>query len=610
MQRAIAHRPDKRTSFRFILLLAFFTTVLLVSIADARGDSKKRVLILHSYHQGNKWTDDENRGILSVIGSNRPGFQIETEYMDTKKISDDRYVKQLFDMYSRKYQKTHFNVIITTDDNAFFFLRTYRDRLFPGSPVVFCGVNFFKPSYLTGIKGFTGVNEDADLKGAIDIALRLHPGTNEMVLITDATETGQRISEHFRKVIPSYQGSVQFRILDNLEMERIRDIVRSLKPGSVVLFTFFFRDRKGTFFEYYESNELITGEASVPVYVAWNYSMGHAVGGLMVNGFDQGRVAGELAQRVLSGEPVDSIPVVMESPNRYIFDYTQMARFGITYSDLPTGSTIMNAPASFYQVNKRMVWVLLSGLIVMTGTVIVLLINIRKRRRAELFLLEEIEVRKQVQADLQKTRDELEMRVQERTVDLTMVNQHLLAEIAERKRVEEQLRELSERDAMTKLFNRRKLLELLKSELRKAERYKRPLSLILFDLDRFKNVNDTYGHDVGDLVLQMTTGIILTTVRNTDICARYGGEEFLVVAPETNMEGALALAEKIRHSIEQYVYPVVGTVTISAGVAEFWSEDSEDMLIKRADEALYAAKSKGRNRVEITASAPRSSSYQ
>jgi diguanylate cyclase (GGDEF)-like protein len=321
-------------------------------------------------------------------------------------------------------------------------------------------------------------------------------------------------------------------------------------------------------------------------------------------------VAGELAQRVLSGEPVDSIPVVMESPNRYIFDYTQMARFGITYSDLPTGSTIMNAPASFYQVNKRMVWVLLSGLIVMTGTVIVLLINIRKRRRAELFLLEEIEVRKQVQADLQKTRDELEMRVQERTVDLTMVNQHLLAEIAERKRVEEQLRELSERDAMTKLFNRRKLLELLKSELRKAERYKRPLSLILFDLDRFKNVNDTYGHDVGDLVLQMTTGIILTTVRNTDICARYGGEEFLVVAPETNMEGALALAEKIRHSIEQYVYPVVGTVTISAGVAEFWSEDSEDMLIKRADEALYAAKSKGRNRVEITASAPRSSSYQ
>jgi diguanylate cyclase (GGDEF)-like protein len=609
MQLAAIYYQNKNMFFRFICLVAFFVTTLFAPLFDAHGDSKKRILILHSYHQGNKWTDDENSGILSVIGNNRPGFQIETEYMDTKKIADDRYILQLVGMYSRKYKKTHFNVIITTDDNAFFFLRTYRDRLFPGSPVVFCGVNFFKPSYLTGIKGFTGVNEDADLKGAIDIALHLHPGNNEMVLITDATETGQRISDRFKELIPSYGGRVRFRILDDLEMETIQGIVANLKPGSLVLFTFFFRDRKGRFFEYYESSELITGSATVPVYVAWNYSMGHAVGGLMVNGFDQGRVAGELAQRVLNGDPVDSIPVVMESPNRYIFDYTQMARFGITSSDLPSGSSIMNAPALFYQVNKRTVWLVLMGFIVMTGTVIVLLINIRKRRRAELSLIDEIEVRKQVQVDLQKVRDELEMRVQERTVDLTMVNQHLLAEIAERKRMEEQLRELSERDALTKVFNRRKLLELLMSELRKAERYRRPLSLIIFDLDRFKNVNDTYGHDVGDLVLQMTTGIILTTVRNTDICARYGGEEFIVVAPETNMEGALALAEKIRHSIEQYIYPVVGTVTISAGVAEFRSEDSEDMLIKRADEALYAAKSKGRNRVEIAVSAPQSSSY-
>src|SRR5450631_705338 len=132
------------------LLLACLLGVILLIPGQSRAQEKKRVLILHSYHQGNMWTDDENSGILSVIGANRPGFQVETEYMDTKKIADDRYLGQLLDIYSRKYSTIHFDVIIATDDNAFFFLRDNRDRLFPGTPVVFCGVNFFKSSYLDG----------------------------------------------------------------------------------------------------------------------------------------------------------------------------------------------------------------------------------------------------------------------------------------------------------------------------------------------------------------------------------------------------------------------------------------------------------------------------
>jgi two-component system, cell cycle sensor histidine kinase and response regulator CckA len=365
------------------LLLACLLGVILLIPGQSRAQEKKRVLILHSYHQGNMWTDDENSGILSVIGANRPGFQVETEYMDTKKIADDRYLGQLLDIYSRKYSTIHFDVIIATDDNAFFFLRDNRDRLFPGTPVVFCGVNFFKPSYLDGVKGFTGVNEDADLKGAIDTALALHLNTREVVLITDGTETGQKISERFRELIPSYHDAVEFRILDNLEMGKIREIVADLKPGSLVLFTFFFRDSAGVFYDYYESNELITGKASVPVYVAWNYSMGHAVGGLMVNGFDQGRVAGELTLRILNGEPVDSIPVVMESPNRYIFDYKQMARFGISPANLPKGSTVINQPPSSYAISIKTARTLLGSACILGIAAAAFLVNIRSRRNAE-----------------------------------------------------------------------------------------------------------------------------------------------------------------------------------------------------------------------------------
>jgi signal transduction histidine kinase/CheY-like chemotaxis protein/ABC-type uncharacterized transport system substrate-binding protein len=377
----VQHRPS---AVRLITAFLFCIIVLgMLAPAQSWGEPKKRVLILHSYHQGNKWTDDENSGILEVMGANRPGFQIETEYMDTKKIADDGYFRLLLDIYARKYQKIHFDVILATDDNAFFFLRAYRDRLFPGTPVVFCGVNFFKPSYLRGVKGFTGVNEDADLRGAIDTALALHPKAREMVLITDATETGKRISEHFRELIPQYNGKVAFRILDDLEMKQIQDIVANLKPGALVLFTFFYRDRKGVFFDYYESNELITGKARVPVYVAWDYSMGHAVGGLMVSGIDQGRVAGKMAQRILNGESVDSIPVVMKSPNRYLFDYIQMIRFGIKPSDLPKGSTIINMPPSFYAINKYTVWGVLGGFLALGGLVIFLQVNINKRKKAE-----------------------------------------------------------------------------------------------------------------------------------------------------------------------------------------------------------------------------------
>ena len=213
-------------------------------------------------------------------------------------------------------------------------------------------------------------------------------------------------------------------------------------------------------------------------------------------------------------------------------------------------------------------------------------------------VIEDITERKQSEEKLQKAYGELEMRVRERTADLAEANELLLAEIAERKRVEEKLRELSERDSLTMIYNRRKLLELLGSEVEKAKRYSRPLSLIMLDIDHFKKVNDNYGHATGDSVLKTITKIVGSVIRKVDIFARYGGEEFIVLSPETNIKGAKVLAEKIRAAAEQYPYPSVGKVTISAGVAELSDKDSGAALITKADAALYVAKQGGRNRVE------------
>jgi diguanylate cyclase (GGDEF)-like protein len=163
---------------------------------------------------------------------------------------------------------------------------------------------------------------------------------------------------------------------------------------------------------------------------------------------------------------------------------------------------------------------------------------------------------------------------------------------------EENLRELSEKDPLTMIYNRRKLFDMLEVEVEKANRYCRPLSLLLLDLDYFKDVNDKYGHNIGDIVLKTTTQIVADVIRKVDIFARFGGEEFVIICPETDIDGAVLLAEKIRTAVEQHSYPMVGNITISAGVSELVDTDSVNTLIKKADDVLYAAKKRGRNRVE------------
>ena len=213
-------------------------------------------------------------------------------------------------------------------------------------------------------------------------------------------------------------------------------------------------------------------------------------------------------------------------------------------------------------------------------------------------VIEDITERKQAEERLQKAFDELDMRVRERTADLAEANELLIAEIAERKRAEEKLRELSETDHLTKIYNRRKLLELLGTEVAKAKRYARPLTIVMLDIDHFKKINDNYGHSIGDIVLKITTNIVGGIIRKVDIFARYGGEEFMILSPETGMEGALVMAEKIRVAVETYSYPAGVSVTISAGVAEWSRDDSVAAFIKKVDETLYVAKNRGRNRVE------------
>lgn len=181
----------------------------------------------------------------------------------------------------------------------------------------------------------------------------------------------------------------------------------------------------------------------------------------------------------------------------------------------------------------------------------------------------------------------------------------LTAMALENSKLFQKTEELANYDALTRLYGRRFTMEFLDRKLEESKRYKHPLSFIISDIDHFKNFNDTYGHQIGDLVLVETAKVFKQTVRNVDLAGRFGGEEFVAILPETDYKGAYAFAERLRRAVEgrTIIHPETGeklNVTISVGVSQFPLHDTEvKELVEKADKAMYEAKEGGRNQVRI-----------
>ncbi|GAB4269615.1 MAG: diguanylate cyclase [Deferrisomatales bacterium] len=172
------------------------------------------------------------------------------------------------------------------------------------------------------------------------------------------------------------------------------------------------------------------------------------------------------------------------------------------------------------------------------------------------------------------------------------------------RRSNEKLQELSSVDPLTRLYNRRYFMEALAAEFSRSDRYATPLSFVMVDIDHFKRLNDTYGHQAGDDVLREMGALIRRQIRAADTPGRYGGEEFCILLPQTAVEGAREFAQRLRVAVEAASFPAQGRelrLTASLGVSSCPSEgvESGEDLIRRADEALYEAKETGRNRVVV-----------
>lgn len=228
--------------------------------------------------------------------------------------------------------------------------------------------------------------------------------------------------------------------------------------------------------------------------------------------------------------------------------------------------------------------------------------QIQDKQLAQKEALAQVNATKKAQEELlalqNTTQEELEMRVQERTFELNIALQEL-------EQVNQELEEKNTSDELTSLYNRRFYDQKIMAEFRRSKRNLTPLSLVLIDIDYFKQVNDEYGHLGGDKSLIAVAALIkLTTQRSTDIACRYGGEEFCIILPETDEEGAMAIAEKLRQQVEEHSISLDEheiSLTISCGISTYRQESfaTVETLFSCADKALYRAKNEGRNQIQF-----------
>ncbi len=331
-----------------IFILTFSVIILFCnSFLFAQENSIKNILILNSYHKGFFQTDNIVKGIESVLDPQKNNINLIIEYMDSKAIGFKiQYKEKLFDLYNYKYVNQKFDLVISSDDNAFNFLREYHEDLFPGTPIVFCGVNNFEAPNLIDHNVFTGILEVSSVKETIDLALSLHPETGKIVFIVDDTPTGLYFWNVSQKLF-KYHEDIQMILFDSsLSMAEIENKASKLSDDTILYFGTFHRDKDGKYYSFDEAVSRISKASPRPMYgnSAQVLPCG-IVGGKLFSGFYHGQVIAELAQRILNGEKVRDIPVLTKPQTQYMFNYEQMQRFGIDTSDLPEESIIINKPS-------------------------------------------------------------------------------------------------------------------------------------------------------------------------------------------------------------------------------------------------------------------------
>jgi PAS domain S-box-containing protein len=360
----------------------FVSVVLMSSLVFAEPP---KVFILHSYHQASKWTGNIMQGMMSVFDESGLEIDIHVEYMDTERLPKAFTGGRLSAVLSEKYDSIAFDVILVVDQNALQFVLSNRDSLFPGVPVVFCGINNFREDVIEGQGNITGVNQSIDIGGTVSLARRIKPDIRKFLVVNDRTATGLANRERFKDYAAGLgEDSPDFELIDDFTLPELQARLAGLPADAAVLVLRLHQINGVRELSPDGYLNIVTGSSPVPVFKLWQTDADDdTMGGVLVSGRAQGASAARYVLRILRGEPADSLPVVMNSPNVSVVDWRQLHRFNIPVNRVPDGTLVLHTPMSVFDEYHHEILGAVFVFVALVITIVALFIVILVRRRAE-----------------------------------------------------------------------------------------------------------------------------------------------------------------------------------------------------------------------------------
>ncbi|MBI5069638.1 MAG: response regulator [Deltaproteobacteria bacterium] len=347
--------------------------------------TRPEVLVLHSYSPDYDWTRSQQEGIDSVFSPLARDYALRIEYLDSAHSPGLLRSATLLKLYRAKLAEARFRLVLTSDNAALDFASAHRQELFPGVPIVFMGLNGYTEALLRDERGITGAAEDNDFLGTFEVGLRLFPSTKRIVIPGMAEDPSFRGNRAMvRQILPAFRKDVAVDFPEYPDIDAAIEALRRLPPDSAVVVMANMRTRDGKGVNSQRAVELVSEAIAAPVFTAWDFMVGRgAVGGSVTSGVEQGRLAAEIAVRILRGERPEDIPVHRGVGNVYLFDHRQLARFQIPASRLPPGAVVLFSPERTYKIPREAAWTAAFSLAALLLVVTNLVFAVRRRRRAE-----------------------------------------------------------------------------------------------------------------------------------------------------------------------------------------------------------------------------------
>lgn len=515
---------------------------------NAKETGRGRVLFISSYSYAWETIPQQIEGIKKSLGDD---VTIDYKFMDTKNVDTAENVHLFYKSLSYYLsQVPAYDVVIVGDDAAYNFVLVYR-KIFGNTPIVFEGVNNVSKALAMDYNpNVTGIIENQTYGNTIALAKKIYPEAAHIVAIVDNTVTGLSARKEFYSYKDEFP-DLEFSDINASEFSQ-KDLIKSVESfdeSTILLYILCSNDKDGNVYASAESVQMLSSRAHIPMFSGISIGMGKGLlGGEIVSHEEMGEIAGEMALKILNGEPCENMDVITDSPMTYCFDETVMKRFGISRSMLPDDAKIINHEETFMEQYGKVI-----RITSVIGGIMVLFI-------------------------IWLVRDNMHKRKVNDTISS----------------LNKKLNFMARYDALTSLLNRRVFMEDLQYRIREKE----PFGLIMFDMDNFKRINDVYGHNEGDAVLKEMAARAGALVDDIFEVYRLAGDEFVAIVQSGQAEVIDSYAMKILDTFK-IPYQIAGGeqyLASSIGIAMYPKDGKNSTeVIAAADHAMYKVKKNGKN---------------